>query len=226
MALTVANVVQRAKDVLMEVSVDGIRWTNDELVRWLNEAYEALVGLRPDAATVNDAITLTEGSRQTLPATGIRLIEVVRNTAAGSNKSAIRQMDRKTLDWGRPKWHGETPTEDIEFFIFDENDPTTFYTYPPATATAEVELIYSVVPSPHTDYDTDSGNSISVKDHFAPALVDYILYRAFGKDNEAPNGAARSATHYQMFQQGLGIRQQVATQISPNIEQQRPRFDK
>lgn len=223
MATLVQVIVQRVKDVLMEVSVDGVRWQNDELVRWINESYEMIVGLRPDASPKSDELTLVAGTKQTLPAEGQRLIDVIRNTTPGSRMGAVRQTERKTLDWGRPNWHGQTPSPDTEFYVFDEYDPKKFYVYPPAEATNTLEVVYSVVPEPHVDYTTDKALPIRIDDQYAPAIVDYVLFRAFSKDNDAPQAAQRSSNHYQMFTQGLGLNAKTAEASSPNRDEEKPR---
>lgn len=223
MATLVSTIIQRAKDVLMEVSVDGVRWQNDELMRWLNESYEAIVALRPDASPVNEEITLAAGTKQTIPAGGVRLLEVMRNTTPGSRMGAVRQIDRKKLDWGRPNWHGQAPSPDTEFFTFEENDPRTFYVYPPAEATNTLEIVYSVVPEPHGDYDTSATDMVKIGDQFTPCIVDYILHRAFAKDNDAPNAAQRSANHYQLFMQAMTGKAQAAMNASPNMDDAKPR---
>jgi hypothetical protein len=44
---------------------------------------------------------------------------------------------------------------------------------------------------------------------FAGALMDYVLYRAYSKDGEVPNSAARAVAHYQAFEAALGMTAQA-----------------
>lgn len=217
MPVTVGSTIGRAKVTLLENGAEGLRWTNDELLLWHNESYQSITGLRPDASSVTAPIELSAGTKQIIPAGGIRLLDVVRNTAGASDKTAIRRKDRKELDDIMPGWHGATPAVSIEHFVFDEMEPRSFYVYPPAAAGAEIELIYSAAPAPHnSSYDAAKDDPIELDDTFAPAIVDYILFRAFSKDADNPMAVQRASMHFQAFTTQLGISSSVATAVSPN----------
>lgn len=216
MAVTVESVIERVKATLLEVGAEGTRWKNDELLGWLNESYQAIVGLRPDASAVNATFTHTANTtKQFLPDDGIRLLDVVRNLAG--DQSAIRRIDRKQLDDIYPGWHGEAASETIEHFIFDEMDPRVFYLYPRPSAGASVEIVYSAVPDLHTGtFEAVKTENVKLDDTFAPSMVDYILFRAFTKDADSPMSASRATTHYQVFTTQLGVKSNVARAASPN----------
>ncbi|HAO02938.1 MAG TPA: hypothetical protein DCQ42_14780, partial [Halomonas sp.] len=55
---TVGTVIRNAKLVLQEVTAAGTRWTNEELLGWLNEAYQAIVQIKPDASAINTTLGL------------------------------------------------------------------------------------------------------------------------------------------------------------------------
>lgn len=215
---TVENLIQRVKITLQEVTADGTRWTNDELVSWLNEAYQAIIGLRPDAASVNESLALVAGTKQQIPAVGLRLLDVVRNLSG--SQQAILVCDRRQLDATRRGWHSEDQSSAIEHFVFDEMAPRHFYVYPPAAAGTSVEIIYSQVPAPHdADYDISLSDVIKLDDSYAPALVDYILYRAYSKDADFAGNANRAAMHYNAFNTHLGGKGQMDIGTSPNAGQ-------
>ena len=143
MAVTLAkDIIDRAKIVLQDTSVAGTRWPNSELQAWLNDAQFAVVLYRPDAKTVNEEFTPTaNSSKQTIPLTGLRLIEVIRNTAATSTYKAIRLIQRSILDDQVPAWHNATASVNIEHFVYDERDPKVFYLFPRPTSATRIELI-------------------------------------------------------------------------------------
>lgn len=212
---TVKNIIdQRVKVVLQELAPDGIRWTNAELLCWLNESYQVIVGLRPDSAAVNESIELKAGTKQIIPDKGMRLLDVVRNLSESG--MAILVCDRRQLDMTVRNWHGEKESDEIEHFVFDEMDPRHFYVYPPAAEGTRVEIIYSAVPPPHGDYETSKGDVIRLDDSYAPAIVDYILYRAFAKDADFAGNANRSAMHYNAFNTQLGGKGRMDMSGSPN----------
>lgn len=216
---TVGTVIRNAKLVLQEVTAAGTRWTNEELLGWLNEAYQAIVQIKPDASAINKSVDLVAGTRQEIPSDGMRLIDVVRNTATASQKMGIMVTTRRSLDTTRRSWHGDTPSIDIEQYMFDDQDPTRFYVYPPAVVGAEVELIYSSTPSPHDisqGLDGLKDEAIRLNDSYAPVITDYILYRAYSKDAEHAANLNRAQMHMQAYMGALGQKVEVARAISPN----------
>lgn len=194
--MTVGAVIDRAKVILQERGT-GVRWTDSELLDWLNEAYGAVAAERPDGHSVVGLIDLVGGARQQLPAGGLRLMEVL----ADEQGRAIRPTSRRTLGTMRPDWAAEAPGDRFEFYLVDERLPTTFWLYPPAQAGARVEASYVTLPAQHAtgDLDTVRDEPLSVSERYATALLDFVLYRAFAKDAEAAANRQRSQAHYQAF---------------------------
>ena len=212
---TVAEIINNAKQVLQETGADGIRWKNAYLVRLLNEFYQAAVQVKPDAFSVNEPLSLTEGTKQAIPATGLRLLDVIRNTSG----MAITVTTRKALDSGRRTWHSDPASTAIEQFTFDELDPTRFYVYPPAATGAEVEILYSALPEGHDaalDLSVVGLEQFKLSDAYAPIATDYILYRAFSIDAEHAANLQRAQMHFQAYMQQLAGKAQTDMQISPN----------
>jgi len=220
MAVTaVASVINNAKLVLQEVTASGTRWTNEELIGWLNEFYQAAVQMKPDAYSVNEELSLTPGTKQAIPASGLRLIDVVRNSGASSSQMAVMVTSRRALDSTRRTWHSDPASQDIEQYVFDDLDPTTFYVYPPAGTGAALEIIYSAVPEPHDKaqgLDAIGSESFKLNDAYAPVALDYILYRAYAKDAEHAANLNRSQMHYNAFMQQLSGKAQTDQRVSPN----------
>ncbi|MGY8872222.1 MAG: phage adaptor protein [Pseudomonadales bacterium] len=219
MAITTVGTIidDRVKVILQEITAQGVRWKNEELVGFLNEGYPQIIINRPDASSNNINHPLVAGTFQTLPANALRLLNVIHNTASASNKSSVIRYDAVALDSTRRTWHGEAQSINVELYLFDENDPTHFYVYPPAAAGAELKLLYSSVPTDHSvDLNVSRAEPIKIPDTYAPALVDWILFRAFSKDAEHTANMARSQGHYQAFYQSLGIKAKVDMATSPN----------
>ena len=216
---TVGTVIRNAKLVLQEVTAAGTRWTNEELIGWLNESYQAIVQIKPDASSINASVSLVQGTRQEIPQDGLRLIDVVRNTATASDKLGILVTTRRALDTTRRGWHADEQSVNIEQYVFDDQDPTRFYVYPPAAAGAEIELIYSSTPTPHNQ---DQGlealrnEPLRLNDSYAPVITDYILYRAYSKDAEHAANLNRAQMHMQSYMSALGQKVEIDRYNSPN----------
>jgi hypothetical protein len=192
-----------------------------ELVRYLNDGQREIVLYRPDAMVTNATVTCVAGTKQSLPALGSKLIEVIRNSASTSAKKSIRMINREILDAQTPGWHNITGSVDILHFMYDPRDPRVFYVYPPATTSAQVDIVYSSYPSDITEpadgalYSAVAGN-ISVPDIYGNVLGDYILYRAYTKDSEYAGNAGRAQAHYTAFANALGIEIKGTTGVAPN----------
>jgi hypothetical protein len=209
-------VIGKASTIIQDSS--NIRWPQSELLGWLNDGQREVVNVKPSASVTNASVQLTAGStKQTIPAQGIMLIDVVRNMgAAGSTPgNAVRIVSREILDAQTPTWHSDANVPgDIKHFVFDPRDPKTFYTYPKAPATAwYVELIYSSSP---TDCATVS-TAISIDDIYATALMNYVLFRAYSKDTSYAQNAQLAANYYTLFLNGIGVKAQQELGNNPNL---------
>ena len=227
---TIGDIVTRADVILQD---NNVRWPASELLYWLNDAYRAIVMIRPDANMQSGTFACAEGTRQDLDKspggfpTALRLRSVVRNMAATSAKRAIRPQRREVLDDQRPGWHNETKTVDIQHSIYDPLNPKEFYVYPPATSAAEVEVVYSSVPTQHKIGDTGITDEAAIKgstvvirldDIYVNPILDYILYRAYAKDADYAANAERAAAHFAAFSQALGASTQAdAGMVAPDL---------
>jgi hypothetical protein len=218
MPITAQSIVRRVVETLQDNT--SVRWPVNELVRYMNDGQREIILYRPDAMVTNAAVTLVAGSKQSLPANGAKLIEVVRNTAG--NKRSVRLVNREILDSQSPGWHNITGAAEILHFMYDPRDPKIFYVYPPAAASgASLDVVYAALPTDVTEpadgalYTAVSGN-ISVPDIYGNVLQDYMLYRSYSKDSEYAGNAQRAQAHYGAFANALGIEMKATVNFQPN----------
>lgn len=226
MTISASSIVRRATDIVMDNT--SVRWPANELVRWLNDAQREINVMRPDAINRTSTVTLAAGTRQNLDAMALspapsKLIEITRNMAATSAKKAVRLVPRQILDAQTPGWHGIPGTVDILHYMFDPRDPKTFYVYPPALATAQLEVMYSGVPTDITEpaagaLYSDVSGSLSVPDIYGNAILDYVLYRAYSKDSEFAGNETRAQNHYAAFANSLGIEIKATLAVQPQMK--------
>lgn len=227
MTTSAASVARRIVDQLHDAS--SIHWPANELVRYMNDGQREIIKVRPDVLNITATGTLAAGTRQDLDTIftsapfPLKLIEISRNVAATSTKKAVRQCQRNLMDAHMPGWHNASPSVNIVHFMFDLRDPKTFYTYPPATTAAQVEIMYAAYPTDIPEpadgaiYSDIAGN-ISLADIYANDLVDYVLYRAYDKDASYAGNVARSAKHYAALAQSLGVELNATAQVSPTVK--------
>ena len=218
--ITGANLLLRIEDTLQDTT--NVRWSEAELLRYINDAQREIVNLRPDASADHANVQLATGTEQAIPDVGLRLIKVVRNmSAAGGSatgKRVIRIVDREILDSQEPDWHDPTVTGDaahttvVKHYVFDEDDPRKYYVYPGVSGNAFVEIVFSRSP---TDLANTSA-TLYVDDIYANAIIDFVLYRAYMKDAEFAGNQQRASSHYQLFVGSVTQGAQVQTIVSTN----------
>lgn len=210
MALTAANVITRAQDIIQDTT--GVRWPEAELLRYLNDGRREICIVRPDLYATNAVQTLVAGTKQSIPADGSRFLDGIRNINADDTPArAVRIVEREILDAQLPDWH-TAAAGTIKHFMFDERTPRVFYVYPQAAAGQKLEIAYARTPTEITNTATELTN----EDVYAGALTDYVCYRAFSKDAEYAGNGERAMAHYQMFLAPLGAGGRLNVVVSPN----------
>jgi hypothetical protein len=205
------------------------RWTFPELCFWLNEGIRALVLARPFCASKTITLTMQAGTYQEVPIEYLTLLRLTRNISdVGPPRvggRAIRITTHDALDASCPEWHNPKIIKyspQVRQFIFDDDDPRSFYVYPGNDGTGVVEGIVSALPCMVVatgDIDTLASYAVDVdvKDIYQPPLLDYVLYRAMSKDDTDGNPAG-AASHLQAFIAAVGADVQVAGADSPNAQ--------
>lgn len=207
-------IINKVADQLHDI--DHVRWPVDDLLYWLNEGQRAIAILRPEAKTVNGAVQLVAGTKQTIPAAGIRLHKITRNMGEDGTTPgrALRPVDADVLDQFNPDWHTDTADSEALNYVFDGNDPLTYYVFPPQPAADQgcVELAYSASP----DDVVDVADLIDISNVFQSALLDYIMFRANTKDSDYAGKDRVAAAQYGLFLNSLGLKAAVDKAVSPN----------
>jgi hypothetical protein len=218
----VTDIIRRVEDVLQDTN---IRWPRTELQNWMNESYLAITLARPDANAKTGSFTCVAGTRQVLTAdfpSGLRLLDVTRNLASDSGYKVIRLVARSVLDDQRPAWHAETGTTAIQHYTFDPRQPKEFFVYPPATTSAEVEVVYTDSPGAHAQTESQldptgtDATTILLDDIYMSPMIDWILYRAYSKDAEYGANEQRAQAAYNAFNSALNMKNQVDAAVSPS----------
>lgn len=241
-SIFVKDVLYRVSAQLHDISPQFTRWTQRELVLWLNDGQKAIAKYMPSSCARVDSVKLTPGTKQSIeritaaniiPGDGSAasdvyghyLQTVVRNMGAMGTTpgNAIRVVDREVLDANNPGWHSVTATA-VAQYTFDPRYPKIFYVSPGVPANGLwVEISYLANPvevSVSGSYGMDgaSTTTISVDDKYVDDLVNYILARAYMKDAEfAANGQLAQA-HASMFTSSINGQVAALTGVNPNLQ--------
>ena len=172
----VSTILERCKTALNDAG--AVRWTEAELLSWASEGQVELVSkVAPDAAIKTSTVALVAGAKQSTPSDCIEIVEI-RQNASGP---AVTVCDRNLLDRFSPSWM-TTPTASgaVENWMPDPQ-PDTFYVSPAQSETpGSVVMTYSYLPAALT-----LGGTLGVRDIYQAKIEDYILFRAFSKEDEA-----------------------------------------
>lgn len=195
---------------------EGVTWPATTLRDFLNAGQRELCVLKPAAYSKTTTALLTASTtKQSLPADALTLIRLTRNMgAAGTTPGrAIMLGNADELGAYLPSWHGDANTAgDIQKFIFDPLEPTTYYTYPKAPATAwYVEIAYGANPPACTL----AGNS-SLLEVFREPLRHYMISRAYAQPAAASANATLAVAHYNQFLTLIGAKTAGEAANNPN----------
>lgn len=215
MTVAASTILSRVRRQLVDENVTQ-HWSDAELLAWLSDAQRAIVVASPSWNEETLTFQLAQGTKQTLPADTHILIDIKRNmgTAGTFPGRAIRVVSREIMDTINPDWHSGALTNVVENFVYDPQQQTTFYVYPPSDGLNKVELSRSKIPATIATVDTN----IEVSDIFQTALFDYVMGRAHQKDSDYSAGDNKASMYFGLFTAFLG--QQNATQVAedPNSE--------
>lgn len=209
-----------------------VRWLPSELCQWLNDGIKAIILAKPSAKTETRVLTLAEGTLQAIATvagapTPLALISINRNIRQSApvriGGRTVRATSGAVLDASEPYWHDPNQVRfkaEVRQYVYDEQNPLEFYVYPGNDGTGKVEAVVSVLPDlleatgdadDIASYDTE----ISLPEPYSVPLLDYVLYRAFSKDDTVAM-PGRSMAHYQAFATAIGLKIQVEGASSPN----------
>jgi hypothetical protein len=195
MAITGEDLLENIGVLLFDEN--GDTWDDDLKVSLVNEALGLIVLARPDASAVTEAFTVTQDTpKQTIPASGIRFLDIIMNTAG----APIRKTTREELNDTVPAWTTTTGTA-IETYAFDEENPKTFWVQPVPASALSIELVYSDT----IDTFTIDSSTVGVSDIYISTIKDYVMGRCYGMPTSGTD-LGKSAKHMTMFYKNLGMK--------------------
>lgn len=208
MAVTAQQIIDRAKETLLDPN--ATRWTEPELLDYLNAGIKAIVTNKPDAFLVTADVALTpNSSRQSIPTGALQLVDIVRVVDEGG---AVRQIDRGTLDKMDPDWHSTSGVP--KHFTQDVRNPKEFYVYPVPVTAVQVEMVYAGVPA-----DIIISDPIPVDDIYENALYYWILAYAYAK-NTKRGDMSKTGNYLNMFSKSIGVKSQTQFSFAPQQPEQ------
>ena len=207
-------------DIANELSdVNHVTWSSVELLSYLNAATRRICLVRPDASSSVESLQLVAGTKQTIPATARRLLDVFRNLGDDglTPGKAITTTDQRSMDLYDPDWHTETANIVVNHFMYDEETPNIFFVTPPVHAITQVHVEVKVANNPTVITDTSTEN-VQIDDVYEPAIRHWMLHMAYSKETDSPTSESDARFHYQAFNGLLGLKIKVDMAYTPSRE--------
>ena len=207
-----------AGDLIKKCSItlkdpEFVRWTEDELLAYLDEAHREIARVAPGSYVKTVVQDLVKGSKQALPADAFLLVSVVRNmTELDEPCEPVRITTRALLDSFEPHWHMCPHRRLAENYVYDDRTPKVYYVYPPNDGSGHVEVMYNAIPEKLTAI----SDVLVLRNEFETPLMMYVLYRAFCKDSDYSAGLEVASNSYQSYTVSLKQAMEAVGTKTPN----------
>jgi hypothetical protein len=139
--MTPAEVITEVRRLIQDTKVQ-YRYSDAVLLSFVNQTLKKMVTIRPDIFSVITNITTVPNTViQTIPADGMRLVEVFAVVGGG----ALREVTREVMDMTTPGWLTETAGTPVNFMRHVRN-PYRYFLYPAPTSGIELIAEYAKTP--------------------------------------------------------------------------------
>lgn len=184
----------------------SVRWSDPELLLWLNAGQRQIAGIVPSSAAKRATVTKVAGIEQTIPADGIRLLSVLHNVNADNSLGrGITVVTRAEMNDIRLSWPATAASGVTKHYVYDDDEPKAFEVWPPSAPGAKVRITYSALPVDCANRESDLG----IDAIYEGPLTDWVCFRAYMEDSDDPTDGQRAANHLAAFQQALGVKAEV-----------------
>ena len=186
-------------------------WSQAELLEYLTEGLQATAALKPNSYITEVAFAPVAGTNQTLPADGVALIDIQRNTGG----RVVTQVDKELLDESTRFWPNSTQSAIAQHFTYDPRNPLNFVLFPPSTGTGTLDLVYAAVPPTVTT----GSQTINLVAAYVPALIDYVLSRAYAKNSKRQD-LSKAQAYLGQWAQKMGGKAQAEAAAGPQVDRE------
>ena len=176
------------------------RWSQDELLKYMNMGIQTFILKRPDLTKKIETVA-TSSNTLDLPADGYEFISVNH-----VDSHATQYADINRLNQLYPTWRTQTGAPVI--WTKNDFDNKTIYLYPAPSVEVSVEYVYSANLTA-----SSTADDFPIPDIYKSIIFDYMVYRAYDKDGENASEAQKAQNHLLSFATAIGDKA-TADQIS------------
>lgn len=230
---TAGDLVARAASVLNDAAYE--RWTQVVLLDYATEALRTAYALRPDGFIERRVIQLVPGTAQKAPQEVAQVLTIDMNVVRLPNgdyveQQAVVSQDPVSLRLAAtvtfPAGCFNTPnTACSEYSVraaqVSSGDARAFFVFPAVPFGCNPEVTATVIAVP-TLAPLESETCLQVKSEAEAAIVEWVLYRAFGTDTESAFSAEAAQRHLRNFYTLLDGGLRAASRINADANQRLP----
>lgn len=188
--MTPQSIITAAREVLQDTE-EPYRNSDPTLLKHINHGISEMSIIQPPLFSTKIQHTCVVGVEQQLPADSVLAIFEVLGIANGP---AVHPFDFDIMNAYNRGWRTETQAP-AEQWAKLTNDPRRFYVYPPSPPDQVLDVRVAKVPAQITSL---TQQITEIPEVYESALVDYVVSRAEGKDDEHVL-SERSAASYASF---------------------------
>lgn len=224
---TCQSLVDEVRRIIHDENSGTYRWTDSEMIRYVNGGARSIVALVPEANSIEEVVTITNSiARQALPAGGIKFMRAARNYADDGTtaQGPITYVEKDVLDRFDPDWEYDTTIKTdaanfFEHYCHDPREPKAYYLYPPQNAAnKKVAIVYADNPTAITSL----AETWPLGDEYINAGVQYIVYRCLTKEARDTFPTAFRQELWQNYLAALGLERQARKMAGPESPDNTP----
>lgn len=192
----------RTRSGILLQDVAGVRWTQEEVNHWVEEAQSIIIQNAPNSASINHNLTVQSlSSKVSIPSGGYQLLDVISDLGEdGLSGDSVSVTTREHMDSSDRRWRTRTGTRITHYVYNPDLDRKNFYVYPKPESSTVLEILYTPTPPSIVNSSTDL-----ILDHgWIPYVVDYVCFRCLSKDADYGTIPALAITYLQKFSSAIG----------------------
>jgi len=193
--MTPQDVIDDVRQLVQDTNSAAYRYTDAELLGFVNQTIKRVIILRPDLFSSITAIATTPNTViQVMPSDSLRLVELY----SIQNGNVLTEVNRESLDQSYPAWVSDPAGTPYNYMRHIRN-PNRYFLYPRPVTGIVITGEYVQIPA---DYAINAAIA-ALPDAYLPTLVDGTVFLAESIDDEHAN-SGRAKLFLDSFTAALG----------------------
>lgn len=188
------------------------RWTQADLLEYLNQALKEIAAYRPEAFAKTLALALVPGKTQTVPeGTTLRgfAADTNGNTAYSTDDTLLKAFGAYAACPPKTVMKDGKVVYNVKTFSVDSIDPKTFYVSPPVPSGVAITVQAQVDGDAPEFSLADWNKEVAIQDKFYNSILVYMTAMAYKLDSESVVSVQEAQRLLQLFYQVMGVKYKI-----------------